>query len=144
DRDARLCSAKDLALSLGDIARRLTTDPAELDRTPRRRATDRLPVPEERQSLAEAGLPLGIRFWHGLGLPVPSRGTVALVAAAAGLALGLGVGSRLAAPAPVVIHTGGAPQPAALVAATEPLVTVDSLPRTGGTAAEGPLSASNE
>src|SRR5690606_12833311 len=111
-------SAKELAAALSSIARRLTTDPAELDRTPRRRATDRLPEPDERASLAEAGLPLGVRFWHGLGLPVPSRGVVALLAATAGTALGLGVGSQLAAPAPVVIQTGAAlTAPAALAAA---------------------------
>lgn len=118
DRNARMSSAKELAAALSSIARRLTTDPAELDRTPRRRATDRLPEPEERASLAEAGLPLGVRFWHGLGLPVPSRGVVALLAATAGTALGLGVGSQLAAPAPVVIQTGAAlTAPAALAAA---------------------------
>lgn len=115
DRNARLCTAKDLAAALGDIARRLTTDPAELDRTPRRRATDRLPEPEPRQSLAGTGLPLGVRFWHGLGLPVPSRGAVALLAATAGMAVGLSVGSRLSTPAPVVIHTSSvAPQPASV------------------------------
>ena len=133
DRNARLCTAKDLAAALGDIARRLTTDPAELDRTPRRRATDRLPEPEPRQSLAGTGLPLGVRFWHGLGLPVPSRGAVALLAATAGMAVGLGVGSRLSTPAPVVIHTSSvAPQPAS-VAGEMPAPGAISVPGSPGT-----------
>lgn len=112
DRDERLGTARELAFRLGSIARRLSTDPEELERTPRRRATDRLPEPVERQSLEDAGLPLGVRFWHGLGLPIPSRGVVGLLAAAAGIALGIGIGTHIDKPAPVVIHTSPAVAPA--------------------------------
>lgn len=111
DREERLGTARELAFRLGNIARRLATDPGEVDRTPRRRATDNLPEPSERQSLEDAGLPLGVRFWHGLGLPIPSRGVVGLVAITLGIAIGLGVGTNLDRPAPVVIHTSPAASP---------------------------------
>jgi eukaryotic-like serine/threonine-protein kinase len=111
DREERLGSSRELALRLSNIARRLATDPGEVDRTPRRRATDHLPEPAERQSLEDAGLPLGVRFWHGLGLPIPSRGVVGLVAAALGIAAGIGIGTHIDEPAPVVIHTSPAVAP---------------------------------
>lgn len=113
DRDERLGTARELAVRLSSIARRLATAPEELERTPRRRATDRLPEPVERQSLEDAGLPLGVRFWHGLGLPIPSRGVVGLIAAAAGIALGIGIGTHIDKPATVVIHTSPAVAPEA-------------------------------
>jgi hypothetical protein len=105
DRERRLHTAREMSRRLGDIARRLATDPGELDRTPRRRATDRLPEPAQRQSLADTGLPLGVRFWHGLGLPIPSRGVVAMLGLFLGVGIGVGVGKQLGGPAPVVIHT---------------------------------------
>jgi serine/threonine protein kinase len=111
DRERRPSTAREVALRLSNIARRLATDPGEVDRTPRRRATDRLPEPSERPSLEDAGLPLGVRFWHGLGLPIPSRGAVGLMAAVMGIAVGLGIGMQLGRPAPVVIHTNPVPAP---------------------------------
>jgi serine/threonine protein kinase len=131
DRERRLATAKEMARRLGDIARRLATDPGELDRTPRRRATDRLPDPVQPQSLADAGLPLGVRFWHGLGLPVPSRGVVALIGLFLGVGIGIGVGKQLVGPAPVVINASAnslAEPIAKAVAPPESAVSPQSLP----------------
>jgi serine/threonine-protein kinase len=111
DREDRLGTSRELASRLGNIARRLTTDPSEIDRTPRRRATDHLPEPIERPSLEDAGLPLGVRFWHGLGLPIPSRGVVGLVATTLGIVAGIAIGTHIDKPAPVVIHTSPAVAP---------------------------------
>src|SRR5690606_41100834 len=107
----RLGSSRELAFRLGNIARRLATDPGEVDRTPRRRATDHLPMPVERQSLEVAGLPFGVRFWHGLGLPIPSRGVVGMFGAAFGVVLGLAIGTQNNKAEPEVIHTLPAPAP---------------------------------
>lgn len=134
DRDERLATARELAFKLSSIARRLATAPEELERTPRRRATDRLPEPVERQSLEDAGLPLGVRFWHGLGLPIPSRGAVGLMAAAAGIAIGIGIGTHIDKPAPVVIHTTPAvaplPEAKALAQAAPEAAVVNTNPVT--------------
>ncbi len=109
DRDRRMRSAEQLCLRLTDIARRLSTDPKELGRTPRRRATDRLPAlvrAEHRESMAKAGVSLPRRVVDALGLPAPSRAVVAVFAAALGAGLGVQVGQRMNAPAPVIIAAG--------------------------------------
>jgi serine/threonine protein kinase len=128
DRERRLSSAREMSRRLGAIARRLATDPGELDRTPRRRATDRLPEPA--QPLSDTGLPLGVRFWHGLGLPTPSRGVVALIGLFLGVGIGIGVGKQLGGPAPVVIHATNAAlaEPVAKVLPRESGVSPQSLP----------------
>ncbi len=126
-----MSSACEIARRLGDIARRLATDPEELDRTPRRRATDRLPDPAQHHALADTGLPLGVRFWHGLGLPIPSRGVVALIGLFLGVGIGIGVGKQLGGPAPVVIHTSSTPiaEPVArVIVPRESAVSPQNLP----------------
>jgi eukaryotic-like serine/threonine-protein kinase len=106
DREQRFPTAELLAERLSAIARRLATDPQELGRTPLRRATDRLPpMRMSSEALASAGLPLGVRFWHGLGLPVPSRGLMTVVGITLGLAGGFGMGRNTQKPTPVVIQT---------------------------------------
>src|SRR5690606_29384304 len=94
-----------LAQRLSGIARRLSTDPEELGRSPRRRATDLLPPPTNRsEDMAQSGVPLGVRFWHALGLSVPSRVSVGLFAAAMGVAGGFGLGRTVNRPAQVIIQ----------------------------------------
>lgn len=109
DRDKRLQTAEQLAQRLGSIARRLSTDPQELGRTPRRRATDLLPAPPS-ETMAQSGVPLGVRFWHALGLPVPSRVSIGLMAAVMGIAAGLGAGRFVDKPSQVIIQAA-APTP---------------------------------
>ncbi len=114
EREGRIASAKLLAEQLGAIARRLATDPAELGRTPRRRATDLLPPPKNTsEELAQSGAPLGVRFWHAIGLPVPSRAVVGLVAAMAGGAAGVGVSRTMERPSPVIIQASAPVAPPA-------------------------------
>lgn len=96
DRDKRIGSAQELALRLSACAYRFATDPREIGRTPRRRATDRLPPPPRRKELAAAGSPLGVRLFRGLARLRPPR---ALIAAAA-IAAGVGIGISLAQDAP--------------------------------------------
>lgn len=104
-RDQRLGSARELADRLSAIARRLSTDPEELGRSPRRRATDLLPVPSDKSAeMAASGVPLGLRFWHALGLSVPSRMSVGFVAICAGVAAGFGVSRVMHKPVPVIIQ----------------------------------------
>lgn len=104
DREQRVASAALVAQRLTAIARRLATDPRELDRTPRRRATDRLPETLSQEALAETGLPWAVQFWHGLGLPVPSKTSVLCGLIVIGTALGFGFGRLTQAPAPVIIQ----------------------------------------
>src|SRR5690606_28703732 len=105
DRDKRLQTASELSLRLSAIARRLSTDPALLGRTPRRRATDRLPNERPtRESLADTGMPLLMRVWLMLGLPAPTRGTVGIAAALLGTALGFAAARHLEPPKPVIIQ----------------------------------------
>ncbi len=104
DREKRLATAHLLAKRLSTIARRLSTCPEELGRTPRRRATDRLPPPPAKQSLKGTGVPLGVRFWHALGMPVPSKTSVALMSALVGVAGGFGSARYYQPPSQVVIQ----------------------------------------
>src|SRR5690606_33985818 len=126
DRDKRLQTASELSLRLSAIARRLSTDPALLGRTPRRRATDRLPNERPtRESLADTGMPLLMRVWLMLGLPAPTRGTVGIAAALLGTALGFAAARHLEPPKPVIIQAAApvappvAPQASAAQAALE-------------------------
>jgi serine/threonine-protein kinase len=117
DRDKRLQTASELSLRLSGIARRLSSDPVLLGRTPRRRATDRLPV-EKRpsdESLRGTGIPMTTRVWLALGLPAPTRAAVGVAAAIAGSAIGFSVARQLERPRAVIIHAAApvAPPPAA-------------------------------
>jgi serine/threonine-protein kinase len=106
DREQRLPSAQLLAEKLSHIARRLAVDPVEIGRTPLRRATDRLPPARASQeAMASAGLPFAVRFWHSLGLPVPSAGLMAAVAVTLSAGAGFGLGRSTQKPTPVVIQT---------------------------------------
>ncbi len=121
DRSKRIQTARGLADRLSAIARRLATDPEELGRSPKRRATDLLPPPVRKgEDMAQSGVPLGVRFWHALGLSVPSRVSVALFTAALGVAAGFGAGRMVNRPSPVII------QAASPVAKTPQVVEISS------------------
>jgi serine/threonine-protein kinase len=113
DREQRLATAHDLAKRLSSIALRLSTCPEEVGRTPRRRATDRLPLPPQKQSLAGTGVPVAVRFWHALGVPVPNKAAVGFLAVMVGLAGGFTAARYFQPPSQVVIHAN-APAAAAL------------------------------
>lgn len=102
DRELRLGSAHELARRLSGVARRLSSDPEELGRTPRRRATDRLSPPN--QSLVGTGMPFGARYYQSLGAPVPNRATLAFLSLLVGIVGGFGAARYLQQPAQVVIQ----------------------------------------
>lgn len=110
DREKRLGTAHALAKRLSHIARRLSTCPDELGRTPRRRATDRLPPPPQRHSLEGTGVPFGVRVWHAMGMPAPSKTAIAFMAGLIGIGGGFGAARYYQPPSQVVIHAT-APQP---------------------------------
>ena len=103
DRDQRVNSAAELAFRLGEIARRFVTDPKELGRTPRRRVTDLLPTLDT-PALEQTGSPLGVRLLGKLGIPVPSRAVVGVLACAIGIGFGFQAKHYLAPQTPVVIQ----------------------------------------
>src|SRR5690606_358115 len=122
DRDRRMRSASQLCTRLTEIARRLSTDPREIDRTPRRRATDRLPETtraEKQATMARAGVSLPRRLFGALGIPTPSRTMVGVIAAVAGCAMGLRLGQTLNQRAPVIIQASAPAAAEAVVPATE-------------------------
>jgi eukaryotic-like serine/threonine-protein kinase len=137
DRDKRLESAAQLADRLTSIARRLSTDPTELGRTPRRRATDHLPTPTRatRDSMAKAGIPLPLRVFRALGLPPPSRLVVALFALTIGVVGGVWVGRGTDSRAQVIIHAAtptadALRRPVAARAVEQPVAPVRLTPQT--------------
>ncbi len=133
DRSKRIQSARELAHRLSAIARRLATDPSELGRSPKRRATDLLPPPADKgEAMAQSGVPLGVRFWHALGLPVPSRVSVGLLAAALGVAAGFGARGMVNRPSPVIIQAAApvAPRPKVEEARPVPSVEEELAPAT--------------
>lgn len=128
DRDKRLQSAEELSLRLSTIARRLSTDPELLGRTPRRRATDRLPSDNRptSESLRGSGIPWLMRIWLMLGLPAPTRGAVGFAAAIAGTAIGFSVARHVEQPKPVIIHAAAPSSPIAPPAAAAAVAPVAS------------------
>lgn len=130
DRDKRLQTAAELSLRLSGIARRLSTDPEFLGRTPRRRATDRLPSDSRPtgESLKGSGIPLLTRVWLMLGLPAPTRGAVGIAAAILGSALGFSAARHLERPKPVIIHASAPAAPVAPAAPPAAAPAYDAVP----------------
>jgi eukaryotic-like serine/threonine-protein kinase len=134
DRDRRLQSSEELSLRLSGIARRLSSDPELLGRSPRRRATDRLPSERAtRQSLADSGMPWFLRMWTLLGIPAPTRGVIGFAAVLAGVALGFSAARHLERPAPVIIQAAApvapaAPAPKARQVYVAPPASTQSMP----------------
>lgn len=113
DRDKRLQTAAELSLRLSTIARRLSTDPKLLGRTPRRRATDRLPILERptRESLADAGMPWLLRLWLASGIPAPTRAAIGIGSAVVGLGLGFAAARHVEQPETVIIQAAAPEAP---------------------------------
>lgn len=122
DRDKRMQSAAELSLRLSGVARRLSADPEIVGRSPRRRATDRLPADSRptRESLAGTGLPWILRAWLALGLPAPTRGAVGFAALVLGATGGFAVARELQRPQPVIIQASAPAAPAAVPAKDPP------------------------
>jgi serine/threonine-protein kinase len=129
DRDRRIQTAKEVAVRLGAITRRLAADSGEM-MSPRRRATDRLPRGEPRT--ATRRLPtLGAEELQSL-VRLRSRGTLLGLG---GAVLGVGLGIALALYAARGVHEDPPPLPVALpvqareVRLEEPGVPLAALPR---------------
>jgi serine/threonine protein kinase len=95
ERELRFGSAQELGTRLASIARRLAGDPKTLTRSPRRRATDRLPPPPTRaERLKEArrafaALPLGVRAVRAVASLRPPRSVIATSATIIGALIGV-------------------------------------------------------
>jgi serine/threonine-protein kinase len=95
ERELRLGSAQELGSRLATIARRFAGDPKTLSRSPRRRATDRLPPPQTRAERHKevrrvfAALPLGVRAVRAVASLRPPRSVIATTATILGALMGV-------------------------------------------------------